>query len=226
MVATSYIFSRIICLRCLRFRNQWQKWKQKMCTMFDTASRCLIPAVIPLAKNTGHCEEVHLAAKNGSRKMTWRNSTIWPRCSSPQGKIWNCGLALSRREKVKGSPGNIHLVQSWVASLLITIAAFLTMFISPIGYCPYNDILDSYWSISLPDGDCWWMLQNARLFQNQDKRLCSVSQLVAPTSPPDQTRRPPMSGLWKPDLSHDWYWYHWHSCCPVVFSKVGFWFEL
>ena len=57
-----------------------------MCTMFDTASRCLIPAVIPLAKNTGHCEEVHLAAKNGSRKMTWRNSTIWPRCSSPQGK--------------------------------------------------------------------------------------------------------------------------------------------
>ena len=226
MVAKSYIFSRIICLRCLRFRNQWQKWKQKMCTMFDTASRCLIPAVIPLAKNTGHCEEVHLAAKNGSRKMTWRNSTIWPRCSSPQGKIWNCGLALSRREKVKGSPGNIHLVQSWVASLLITIAAFLTMFISPIGYCPYNDILDSYWSISLPDGDCWWMLQNARLFQNQDKRLCSVSQLVAPTSPPDQTRRPPMSGLWKPDLSHDWYWYHWHSCCPIFFSKVGFWSEL
>ena len=60
--------------------------ENKMCTMFYTASRGLIPAVIPLAKNTGHSEEVHLAAKNGSRKMTWRNFTIWPRCSSPQGK--------------------------------------------------------------------------------------------------------------------------------------------
>ena len=37
--------------------------ENKMCTMFDTVSRCLIPALLPLAKNTGHCEDVHPAAK-------------------------------------------------------------------------------------------------------------------------------------------------------------------
>ena len=162
--------------------------------------------------------------------MTWRNSTIWPRCSSPQGKSKKRYETVVWRElegkKVKGPPRSLHLVQSLVASLLITIEVFLTMFISPMGCWSKSNILDSYCSISLPDGDCWWMLQNARLFQNQEKRLCSISQMVAPTSPPDQTRRPPMSGLWKPDLSHDWYWYHWHSCCPVVFSKEGFWSEL
>ena len=93
--------------------------------MLYTASRCLIPAVIPLAKNTGHCEEVHLAAKNGSRKMTWRNSTIWPPCSSPQGKskkryetvVWQELEGKKQRDRRRS-----HLVQDLVASLLITIA--------------------------------------------------------------------------------------------------------
>ena len=99
----------------------------------------LNPGCNTSGKNTGHCEEVHLAAKNGSRKMTWRNSTIWPRCSSPQGKSKKRYETVVWRElegkKVKGPPRSLHLVQSLVASLLITIAVFLTMFISPIGCC-------------------------------------------------------------------------------------------
>ena len=142
-----------------------------------------------------------------------------------QEKIWNGGLAIAGRKKAKRSK-DVTPGAKFGGLITHYNRSFLTMFVSPIGCCSYSNILDSYWSISLPDGDCWWMLQDARLFQNQEKRLCSISQLVAPTSPPDQTRRPPMSGLWKPDLSHDWYWYHWHSCCPVVFSKVGFCFKL
>ena len=128
--------------------------------MFYTANRCLIPAVIPLAKNTCHCEEVHLAAKNGSRKMTWRNSTIWPPCSSPQGKskkryetvVWQELEGKKQRDQRMS-----HLVQNLVASLLTTIAVSwpclyhksvvvpTAIFLIVIGVYPFPMVIVAEW---------------------------------------------------------------------------------